>query len=173
MIRPILATASMLIPALVVATFTEAQIRSVTVKASGRDSIRAMSPVAIPFWTRHPNPPIKSILTSLAARSRVLAMETMPSEEKGAPTTPMGLMAMRLLTMGIPYLSPKPSHTSTRLAANEVIRLYILSSKRCRSSETQSKRLIPRVTVRTSRCSFLTISMVDRTSLSVSMKFPF
>ena len=50
-IRPISATASILIPAFVLATFTEEQTRSVTESASGIELISVRLPFENPFCT--------------------------------------------------------------------------------------------------------------------------
>ena len=76
MVRPINATASMLMPALVVPTLTDAQTRSVTASASGIDAISAMSPRVMPFCTSAEKPPKKFTPTCFAARSRYSAMST-------------------------------------------------------------------------------------------------
>ena len=49
--RPISATASILIPALVLATLTEEQTRSVSASACGIELIRVRLPLVNPFWT--------------------------------------------------------------------------------------------------------------------------
>ncbi len=54
--RPMRATASMLMPARVVATFTDEQTRSVTASASGIESSRTASPGVMPFSTWAENP---------------------------------------------------------------------------------------------------------------------
>ena len=59
-VRAMSATASMLIPAAVEATFTEEQRRAVRASASGIASIRARSPRENPFSTRAEKPPRKS-----------------------------------------------------------------------------------------------------------------
>ena len=55
--RPISSTASMLMPARVVATFTDEQTRVVAASASGIESISARSPGVIPFSTSAEKPP--------------------------------------------------------------------------------------------------------------------
>ena len=163
------AAASMLIPARELAMLIEEQTRSVVARASGMASISALSPWAKPFSTRAENPPRKSTPASWAASSRAWHMRTMPSGPKGPPTTAMGLTLMRLLTTGIPYLSPTSLHTETRFDAYLRSFARILPRKRSRSWLTQSKRLTPSVTVRTSRCSLRTISRVLMISLSESI----
>jgi hypothetical protein len=49
--RPIWATASMLMPARVVPMFTDAHTRSVSLNATGMDASNARSPRVIPLWT--------------------------------------------------------------------------------------------------------------------------
>ena len=49
---PIISTASILMPARVEPTLTDEQRWSVTVSASGIDSISSLSPAEKPFWTR-------------------------------------------------------------------------------------------------------------------------
>ena len=141
--RPMRAAASMLIPARELAMLIEEQTRSVVARASGMASISALSPWAKPFSTRAEKPPRKSTPASWAASSRAWHMRTMPSGPKGPPTTAMGL--------------------TLRSFAR------ILPMKRSRSWLTQSKRLTPSVTVRTSRCSLRTISRVLMISLSESI----
>ena len=50
--RPISATASMLMPALVEPTFTEEHTRSVVARASGMEAMSFRSDSVKPFWTR-------------------------------------------------------------------------------------------------------------------------
>ena len=76
MTRPISATASMLIPALVEPTFTEEHTRSVVARASGMEAMSFRSEEVKPFWTRAEKPPMKSMPTVLAALSRALAKGT-------------------------------------------------------------------------------------------------
>ena len=75
MMRPISATASMLMPALVVARLTDEQTLDVAARARGMDWISFRSPGVIPFCTRALKPPMKSMPVSKAARSRVSATE--------------------------------------------------------------------------------------------------
>ena len=161
---PIRMTASMLMPARVEATLTEAHTRSVVERASGMASIRARSPRAMPFSTRAEKPPMKSTLISRATASRVCANSTISAGESAAPTTAMGLTATRLLTTGMPYFWPMRSQTGTSSPARRQMR----SATRCRtwvrSDPAQSSRLTPSVTVRTSRFSFLSISRVETIS---------
>ena len=73
MMRPISATASMLMPAFVVATLTLEQTSSVVLRASGMDSIRRVSPGVQPLWTSALYPPMKLTPHSFAARSSARA----------------------------------------------------------------------------------------------------
>jgi hypothetical protein len=57
MTRPISSTASMLMPARVLATLTDEQTRSVCASSSGIESISARSPGVMPFSTSAENPP--------------------------------------------------------------------------------------------------------------------
>ncbi len=56
--RPMISTASPLMPARVVATFTDEQTRLVTASASGIESTSARSPEVIPFSTSAEKPPM-------------------------------------------------------------------------------------------------------------------
>ncbi len=76
MISPMRATASMLMPARVVATLTDAQTRSVRASASGSEAISASSPGVVPLCTSAEKPPMKFTPTSAAARSRYSANST-------------------------------------------------------------------------------------------------
>ena len=76
MISPIRPTALMLMPARVLATLIEAQTRSVTASAWGRESISLRSPGVSPLWTSAENPPMKFTPTVAAARSSACAMTT-------------------------------------------------------------------------------------------------
>ncbi len=169
MVLPMSQTASMLIPARVDATFTEAHTLSVVARASGMASMSARSPRVNPFSTRAPKPPMKSIPTSRAARSIVLAICIISEGPNGQAATAIGLTAMRLLTTGTPYLSPTSLHVLTRSFARRQILSWIFFLKRSGSWLAQSNRLIPSVTVLTSRCSLLSISRVESTSLRLSI----
>ena len=72
-ISDIFKTASMLIPALELATFTEEQIKSVVARASGMLSIKAISPLVQPFSTSAEKPPIKFTFTAFAASFKTCA----------------------------------------------------------------------------------------------------
>ena len=73
MTRPISATASMLMPALVEPTFTEEQTKSVVASASGMELMSFRSAWVKPFCTRAEKPPMKLMPTVLAALSRAAA----------------------------------------------------------------------------------------------------
>ena len=75
-ISDIFKTASILIPAFEVATFTDEQSLFVEAKASGIDSISAKSPFVKPFSTRAEYPPIKSMPRFVAHSSSVFAIFT-------------------------------------------------------------------------------------------------
>ena len=72
-ISPISLTASILIPALVVATPTEEHTYSVVERASGIDFINFLSDSVYPLYTRAEYPPIKLTPSSFAALSNVFA----------------------------------------------------------------------------------------------------
>ena len=76
MVRPMRATASMLMPALVEPTFTEEHTRSVVARASGMASMSLRSPAVKPFCTRAEKPPMKLTPVVLAALSRAAAKGT-------------------------------------------------------------------------------------------------
>ena len=73
MTRPISATASMLMPALVEPTFTEEHTRSVVARASGMEAMSFRSDWVNPFCTRAEKPPMKLMPMVLAALSRAAA----------------------------------------------------------------------------------------------------
>ena len=102
MIRPIRATASMLMPALVEPTFTLEQTKSVSARAWGMARSSSSSPRARPFCTRAEKPPMKFTPQVLAARSMVFAKGTRSSVSHPPATRAMGVTEMRLCTMGIP-----------------------------------------------------------------------
>ena len=89
-------------PAFVEPTLIDEQMRSVVASASGSASMRFLSPGVMPFSTSAPKPPMKSTPTSLAASSSTWQALTISSREKAAPTVPIGLTEMRLLTTGMP-----------------------------------------------------------------------
>ena len=76
MVRPMRATASMLMPALVEPTLTEEHTTSVTASASGMAAMSFLSASVIPLWTRAEKPPMKLTPTALAARSMAAAKGT-------------------------------------------------------------------------------------------------
>ena len=69
MIRPMRATASMLMPARVEATFTLPQTSSVSVRARGMEAMRRRSLSVKPLCASAEKPPMKLTPTALAARS--------------------------------------------------------------------------------------------------------
>ena len=90
-----------MIPAFVLPTLTLAQTCCVLAKASGIDSINALSPAAYPFCTNAEYPPIKSTPNFCAQRSKVKAYSTgFPPEQ--ATNIAIGVTLIRLLTTGIP-----------------------------------------------------------------------
>ena len=76
MIRPMRATASILIPLLVLATFTLEQTFSVSARAWGMAATSFRSAAVKPLCTRAEKPPMKFTPVSSAARSRVRAKGT-------------------------------------------------------------------------------------------------
>ena len=74
--RPISATASILMPALVEPTLTLAQTISVEAMASGMERINFQSLLVAPFCTRAEKPPMKLTPQVFAAASNVLAIST-------------------------------------------------------------------------------------------------
>ena len=122
--EPICATAAMLMPVRVEATFTEAHTISVTPSAAGRDSIRAWSVAVRPLSTSAEYPPMKSTPTSLAARSKTWANCSIPPglcTPEAAATSAMGVTEMRLFVTGTPYSAATSSATATSRPACRVI----------------------------------------------------
>ena len=76
MIRPMRATASMLMPLLVLATFTLEHTRSVSARARGMAFTSFRSAAVKPLCTRAEKPPMKFTPVSAAARSRARAKGT-------------------------------------------------------------------------------------------------
>ena len=76
MMRPISATASMLIPARVEPTLTEEQTKSVMASASGIEAMSFLSAWVAPFCTRAEKPPMKLTPVALAALSMATAKGT-------------------------------------------------------------------------------------------------
>ena len=118
--RPIIRTASRLMPVLVEPMLTDEQTWSVRLSASGMALISASSPAAKPLWTRAEKPPMKLTPTSQAARSRASAYCT-GSPPLAAASMAMGVTEMRLLMMGTPYSISSASPVLTRSRAQRVI----------------------------------------------------
>ena len=99
MTSPIRRTASMLMPALVVPTFTEEQTTSVVASVSGMARMSASSARVMALCTRAENPPRKLTPTAFAARS-----SARPRRTGSAPahSSAAGVTEMRLFTMGMP-----------------------------------------------------------------------
>ena len=95
----------MLIPVFVEPTLTELHTRSVQAKAFGIDLIRFSSAFDIPLLTNAVYPPRKLTPTSFATLSNVFAIVTKSSGvlQALAPTKPIGVTEILLLTIGIPY----------------------------------------------------------------------
>ncbi len=166
MTSPMSLTASMFIPIFVVATSTEPQTLSVLPKASGMESISIRSDRVMPFATSAEYPPMKLIPIFFAALSRVCAMVMKSSGVLQAedPTMLIGVTETLLLTMGIPYSRLMSSATGIRSRAVLTILSYIFSLRESRSGSQHSMRLMPMVTVLTSRFSLSIILLVSRTS---------
>ena len=111
------ATASILIPALVEATLTDEQTSSVWDKASGMDSISVRLPLENPFCTNALYPPMKLIPSSCAALSRVCAMRMAPLRLIPPAIRAMGVTDTRLLMIGMPYSLEMSSPVLTRSMA--------------------------------------------------------
>ncbi len=150
---PILAMAFIFIPAWVDARFKNPQIRCVFDSASGMASIRFSSAAVVPFWTIAPNPPRKSMLAFRVAASRALANRTTVAfvRGSGSSSSEAGVMAIRRLVMGMPYLCTIRSAQRFKSCPFSTMR----SRTRCiiavRSRSMQSFRLMPSVTVRISK----------------------
>ena len=157
----------MLMPALVLPMLTEEQTRSVTARAWGMAAISSRSPAEKPFCTRAEKPPMKLTPTVWAARSRVLAYST-GSPPDTAASMAMGVTAIRLLMMGMPYWASMASPTATRFLAFWVILSYTFWQERARSLSAQSSSEMPMVMVRISRFSSWIMRMVSRMSLVLS-----
>ena len=76
MMRPMSATASILMPLFVVPKLMEEHTRSVTASAWGIELMRMRSPGVVPFCTRAEKPPMKSTSSSLARASSSTAHST-------------------------------------------------------------------------------------------------
>ena len=74
MTLPMRATASMLMPALVLATLTDEQMLRVSASASGMTEMRRSAPTVMPFCTNAEKPPRKLTPTASAARWRACAI---------------------------------------------------------------------------------------------------
>ncbi len=158
MTSPMRRTASMLMPAPVVAMFTEAQTRCVVARAAGRAAMSSSSMREARFSTRAERPPMKSTATVSAASSMARARSRMSSRSGRPATQAMGVTETRRLTMGTPVSTAMASVTATSPPAAEVTR-------RTRSCGVrQPRRSIPSVTVRMSRWSRPTIPTLSRIS---------
>ena len=124
-ISPSIFTASMLIPVFVEPTLMELHTLSVTESASGIDSIRYWSAFVIPLLTNAEYPPIKFTPTSFAQRSNSFAMRTKSSGplQQAPPTKAIGVIEIRLFTIGIPNSCSISFPTFTRFFAFVVILL--------------------------------------------------
>ena len=166
-VSPISLTASILIPSFVEPRLIDEHTLLVFVNAFGIDLISISSESVIPSLTRAENPPIRSAPTLVAALSKVLAIDTKSSTLLQAlePTIPIGVTAILLLTIGIPYSFSIFKAVSSSFDEIVVILLYILLLSSLISLVIQLRRLIPIVMVLTSRLSFSIILLVSRTSL--------
>ena len=101
----------------------ELQTRSVHARAFGMERIRYSSLCVIPLLTKAEYPPIKFTPTSFAALSSVFASVTKSSEDLHAlpPTKAIGVMEIRLFTMGMPYSLSISLPVETRSFARVVI----------------------------------------------------
>ncbi len=102
---------------------TELQILSVSAMACGIERIRYSSLFVIPLDTSAEYPPIKFTPTVCAARSSVLAIVTKSSGllHAAEPTREIGVMEIRLLTIGIPNSFSISRPVLTRFSATLVI----------------------------------------------------
>ena len=115
---PIIATASMLIPAFVEPMLTDEHTNSVSASARGIASISSRSPALKPFCTKALKPPIKFTPTALAARSSVFAYFT-GSPPLTARSMEIGVTLILLFTIGIPYFFSMNSPVATKSFACE------------------------------------------------------
>ena len=122
-IFPNIFTASIFIPVFVDPTLTELHTFCVTFIASGIDSINIFSAFVIPLDTIALYPPIKLTFNSWAHWSRVFAILTKSFGDLHAfaPTNPIGVIEIRLFTIGIPYFLSISSPVFTRSFATLVI----------------------------------------------------
>ena len=118
---PISRTASILMPALVVATFTLEQTTSVSASACGMAAISRRSPEVMPLCTSAEKPPMKSTPHVFAARSRAFANGTKSSVSHAPATSEMGVTEMRLFTMGMPSSRSMAQPVGTRSSARRQI----------------------------------------------------
>ncbi|OQA07210.1 MAG: hypothetical protein BWY65_01962 [Firmicutes bacterium ADurb.Bin373] len=118
---PILYTASMFIPAFVVATLTDEQTRPVSASASGMLSISLWSAFVKPLCTRAEKPPMKFTPTASAALSRLMAKPVKLSVRLLSATTAIGVTEILLFTIGRPYSLSIFSPVLTRLPASRQI----------------------------------------------------
>ena len=153
----------MLIPARVVAAFTDPQRRSVDASASGIESRNSLSLRVNPLCTRAEYPPTKSTPTVLAAssiaRPRSMGLPRAPSVK-----IETGVTAMRLFAIRMPISSPIWSTVLTKSTATRSIFSRTRSAVLPTDSVAQSRKLNPSVTVRMSRCSISVMRMVSRIS---------
>src|SRR5450759_24227 len=164
-IGPSRLTASRLRPAWVEPTFRNAQTRWVAERTSGKASMSTASERVSPFWANAPNPPTKSMPASNAARSRVCAMARYFSTVQWVSMIRLtGVTAMRLLTMGTPYLTSSGRLFSSSDRPKVLTRRYTLSWKAAKSESMQSLRLMPSVVVRMSRFWYSVMLAVSKTS---------
>ena len=118
----ILNAASMLMPARVEPTFTEAHTLSVAARASGMEFIRFSSARDAPLCTSAEKPPTKSTPTSLPALSIAMAMGERSVAWVAAQISAMGVTEMRLFTIGMPYSRSSCSAVGTSFSAAVVMR---------------------------------------------------
>jgi hypothetical protein len=163
-VRPISPTASMLIPAFLDATLTEAQTRVVRARTSGSDWITIISVSVIPLWTSAVKPPTRSIPQSAATLSKVSATAPAVRGPWPARRCVTGEIASRLLVTGMPYFAPTRSQVATNAPACDMTFSRNLPQSAPTLVAPQSSTLSARVTARTSRCSACSISMVERIS---------
>ena len=161
--RPTRATASMLIPARVVAAFTDPQSRSVEARASGIESRNSLSLRVNPLCTSAEYPPTKSTPTVFAAssiaRPRSIGLPCAPSVK-----IETGVTAIRLFAIRMPISSPIWSTVLTKSTATRSIFSRTRSAVLPTDSVAQSRKLNPSVTVRMSRCSISVMRTVSRIS---------
>ena len=162
-------TASMLVPAAVLATFTLEQTRSVSLSTLGMDRMSASSAGVIPFCTSAVKPPTRSTPTSRTISSRAQAVWKNASSPPPPARALTAVTAMRLFTTGMPYLLPTSSQALTRSRAFSRIFSCTLRHSWATSGSVQSSRLMPSVTVRTSRCSSWNMRRVDTMSSVLSI----